>query len=186
MNVAQFFEPMETFLMRYGLVAVFVAAMGEADVVPVVSGVVAHLGYFNFVKAIAVASAGAFMGDCIWFWLGSRHSEWIRSSRIYLRTADVVAKFDRRWGIWQIPASHVVYGTRIATMTLSGLKKMPFPKFAVMDLMGCVVFTTIFATLGFLFSSSAALIIGHVKRVELFLLVVVVVTALIFHLVKAK
>jgi membrane protein DedA with SNARE-associated domain len=175
---------MEGFLIKYGLVAVFFSAMAEADVVPVVAGAVAHLGYFNFARAIAVTTAGAFVGDCIWFWIGSRHSEWIRASRFYLRTANAAESLDRRLGVWQIPASHIVYGTRIATMTFSGLKKMSFTTFAVMDVLGCVIFTTTFATLGFLFSSSASLIIGHVKRVELFLLVVVIVTALVFHLLK--
>jgi membrane protein DedA with SNARE-associated domain len=174
----------ETFLIKYGLLAVFLSAMAEADVVPVVTGVVAHLGYFNFAKAVAVASAGAFAGDCVWFWIGRRHSEWIRNSRIYLRAAKATENLDRRLGVWQIPASHIIYGTRIATMTFSGLKKVPFTTFAMMDILGCVLFTTTFATLGFLFSSSASLIIGRVKRVELFLPIVVIVTALVFHLVK--
>lgn len=170
--------------MKYGLLAVFFFAMAEADVVPVLTGVVAHLGYFSFARSIAVASGGAFTGDCVWFWIGRTRSEWIRSSRIYTRTAKVAENLDRRFGVWQIPASHVIYGTRIATMTFSGIKKMSFTKFAVVDMLGCVAFTTIFAALGFLFSSSASLIIGRVKRVELFLLLVVIVTALVFHLVK--
>jgi membrane protein DedA with SNARE-associated domain len=175
---------MELLLMKYGLLAVFFSAMAEADVVPVLTGVVAHLGYFSFTKSIAVASAGAFMGDCIWYWIARRHSKWVRGSRIYARAAHATASLDRRLGVWQIPASHIIYGTRIATMALAGLKKIPFAKFAVMDLLGCVTFTALFATLGFLFSSSAALLIGSVKRVELFLLVVLVATALLFHALK--
>lgn len=175
---------MELFLMKYGLLAVFLFALVEADVVPVLTGVVAHLGYFGFAQSIAVASAGAFMGDCFWFWIARTHSEWIRSSRIYKRTANATENLDRRLGVWQIPASHVIYGTRIATMTFSGLRKLSFTRFALMDILGCVGFTTALATLGFLFSSSSSLIIGRVKRVELFLLVVVIVTAFLFHLVK--
>ena len=170
--------------MKYGLVAVFLAAMAEADVVPVLTGVLAHLGYFGFARSIAVASGGAFTGDCLWYWIARTHSEWIRASRIYARTAKVVENLDRRFSIWQIPASHIIYGTRIATMALSGIKKIPFSKFAVMDMLGCVAFTTTFVTLGFLFSGSASLIIGHVKRVELFLLLATIITALALHLVK--
>lgn len=170
--------------MKYGLVAVFLSAMAEADVVPILTGVVAHLGYFSFAESIAVASGGAFLGDCVWFWIGRTHAKWIRTRRIYARAAKATKNLDRRLGVWQIPASHVIYGTRIATMTFSGLKRMSFAKFAVVDILGCVVFTTLLATVGFLFSSSASLIIGQVKRIEMFLLLVVIVTALIFHLVK--
>src|SRR5262249_14883940 len=77
---------MELFLIKYGLVAVFFAAMAEADVVPVLTGVVANLGYFSFPLSIVVASGGAFAGDCVWFWIGRRHAEWFRTTRIYART----------------------------------------------------------------------------------------------------
>ena len=176
--------PMELFLMKYGLVAVFLSAMAEADVVPVLTGVVAHLGYFGFAKSIGVASAGAFTGDCVWYLIARTHSEWIRASRIYTHSAKVFATLDRRFSLWQIPASHIIYGTRVATMALAGIRKIPFAQFAVMDMLGCVFFTTTFVTLGFLFSTSASLIIGHVKRVELFLLLVLIITALAFQLLK--
>lgn len=175
---------MEAFLMKYGLVAVFFSAMVEADVIPVLTGVVAHLGYFGFVKSIAVASVGAFSGDCIWFWIGRTRSKWIRSTRFYQRASAVVENLDRRLGVWQVPASHVIYGTRIVTMTFAGIKQMSFGKFVVIDMLGCFAFTTILATLGYLFSSSASLIIGHVKRVEVFLLVVAILSAVVFHLIK--
>jgi membrane protein DedA with SNARE-associated domain len=175
---------MEAFLMNYGLLAVFVCAMVEADVVPVLAGVVAHLGYFDFIEAIAVAAAGAFIGDCVWFYLGHTRSERIRRSWLYARAGKLTESLDRRFGKWLIPASHVIYGTRVATMTLSGIRRMPFAQFAAIDILGCLTFTTLFASMGFLFSSSAALIIGHVKRVEVLLLVFAVLTALGFHLLK--
>lgn len=170
--------------MKYGLLAVFVCAMVEADVVPVLAGVVAHLGYFDFIEAIAVAAAGAFVGDCVWFYLGHTRSERISRSWLYSRAAKLTESLDRRFGKWLIPASHVIYGTRVATMTLSGIRRMPFAQFAAIDTLGCLTFTTVFASMGFLFSSSAALIIGHVKKVEVLLLFFAVLTALGFHLLK--
>lgn len=158
--------------------------MAEADVVPILAGVVAHLGYFGFAQSITVASIGAFIGDCVWFWIGRAHAKRIHTSRIYSRAVKATVNLDRRLGIWQIPASHIVYGTRVATMTFSGVKRMSFVRFAIADMLGCVGFTTALATVGFLFSSSASLIIGHVKRIELFLLLVLIVTALIFHVAK--
>ena len=61
---------------------------------------------------------------------------------------------------------------------------MPFAQFAAIDMLGCLTFTTLFASMGFLFSSSAALIIGHVKKVEVLLLIVAVLTGLGFHLLR--
>src|SRR5215510_7064400 len=104
---------METFLTNYGLIAVFISSMLEADVVPVLAGVVARLGYIGFVQSISVAAAGAFAGDCIWYAIGYERSNWIRSKDFYSRTSKVVRNLNRRFGVLQIPASHVIYGTRI-------------------------------------------------------------------------
>jgi membrane protein DedA with SNARE-associated domain len=177
-------KSMQAFLMKYGLIAVFVSAMAEADVVPVLTGVVAHLGYFGFVPSIGIASLGAFVGDCVWFVLGRTRSKWIRNSRIYARAGKIRENLDRQFGVWQIPASHIIYGTRIATMIVSGVGELSFAKFALMDILGCVAFTSLLATLGFLFSTSASLIIGHVRRVELFLLMATILFTLVFRLVK--
>jgi membrane protein DedA with SNARE-associated domain len=58
----------ELILIRYGLLAVFVAEMFEADVIPVLAGVAAHRGYFNPVLVVVAASFGALAGDCVWFY----------------------------------------------------------------------------------------------------------------------
>ena len=58
---------MQLLLIKYGLVAVFVTAMLEADVIPVLAGVAAHRGYFSPPVAVAAATFGALAGDCIWF-----------------------------------------------------------------------------------------------------------------------
>lgn len=175
---------MELLLMKYGLMAVFACSALEADVVPVLTGVGVHFGYFGFVASVAAASAGAFAGDCVWFWIGRSGSEWIRKQHIYRRAGDAAEAMAQHIGFWQIPASHIVYGTRMATMTFAGIRGMSFLQFALVDLLGCVTITTVLVTLGFAFSLSAALIIENVKRVELFLLLTAIVVALFCCLLK--
>ena len=65
-------------------VAVFLAAMLEADVIPVLAGVAAHRGYFDPVFAVAIASFGALTGDCVWFYIG--RSNTIRNSKFMTTT----------------------------------------------------------------------------------------------------
>ena len=74
---------MQLLLIKYGLVAVFVAAMLEADVIPVLAGVAAHRGYFSPPVALAAATFGALAGDCIWFYIG--RSNLIRNTRLMQR-----------------------------------------------------------------------------------------------------
>jgi membrane protein DedA with SNARE-associated domain len=174
----------QLFLLKYGLLAVFLAAMLEADVVPVLTGVVAHQAYLKAGSAILAASAGALAGDCIWFWAGHRYSKTIQNSGPYRRVGSMAERLIRRLGVWQIPASHVIYGTRVATMIFWGVQRLPIVRFLLIDAVGCFVFTTLLFTLGFEFSRSASLIVGRVKRIEVLMLVAVIVFGSMFSLIN--
>lgn len=172
---------MQLFLIKYGLLAVFLAAAIEADVVPVMTGVLAHFGFVNADLAIVCATAGALAGDCVWFLAGRYYSNRILTSRTYRRAGPLAERLTSRLGDWQIPASHVIYGTRIATMILSGARSLPAPRYALIDGLGCLFFTSLFFALGYWFSANSELIMGSVKRIELFLFVVLVLTSLYFY-----
>jgi membrane protein DedA with SNARE-associated domain len=160
--------------MKYGVIAVFVAAMVEADVVPVLTGVVAHFGYVKVGPAVLAATTGAFAGDYLWFCAGVYYSKTIQQSSLYRRAGRVTEKLIRRLGPWQIPASHLVYGTRVSTMVFWGVQRTSSLKFALIDGSGCLVLTGLLFSLGFAFSGNASLIVGRVKQVELLLLVGVI------------
>jgi membrane protein DedA with SNARE-associated domain len=173
---------MELLLIKYGLVAVFLAAMLEADVIPVLAGVAAHRGYFDPPIAVAVASFGALAGDCVWFFLG--RSGAIRKSKLMLRLKSKAEIFFRRVGHWQVPASHIIYGTRVATMTFLGARGSSFGRFVLVDGVSCLALTTLLFCLGFALSASVSMILVDVKRIELVLLGAVALFALIFHLLQ--
>jgi membrane protein DedA with SNARE-associated domain len=164
----------ELLLIKYGTLAVFLAAMLEADVVPVLTGVVAHFGYVRVGPAVLAAMAGAFAGDYVWFCVGVYYSKTIRNSRFYRRAGQVPERLIRRSGLWQIPASHLIYGTRISTMMFWGVQRISTLKFALVDVSGCFVLTGLLFTLGFALSASAPLVVERVKQVELLLLGVVI------------
>jgi membrane protein DedA with SNARE-associated domain len=164
----------ELFFIKYGVLAVFLAAMVEADIVPVLTGVVVRLGYVRVAPALFAAAAGAFAGDYLWFCAGAYYFQRLQNSRLYRRIGRSTETLIRRLGPWQIPASHLVYGTRVATMIFWGAQRLPTLKFALIDGIGCVVLTGILFALGFGFSGTASLVIGRVKQVELVMLVAVI------------
>ena len=174
---------MQLFLIKYGVLAFFLAAAVEADVVPILAGALAHLDHMNAVLAIAFLTSGALAGDCLWFLMGRHYSTRIQSWSIYIRMRPVVERLTSQIGLWQIPASHLIYGTRVATMILFGIRRLAVSRFVVTDSCACLVVTTTLFALGFGLSASTAQIIGHVKRIELFMLCVIVLFGFTFHLV---
>lgn len=173
---------MELLLIKYGLVAVFVGAMLEADIVPVLVGVAAHRGYFDPPLAIAVTSFGALAGDCVWFYVG--RSGAIGKSKLMLRLQPKAEILFQRVGHWQIPASHIIYGTRIATMTFLGARGSMVGRFVLVDGVSCFALTTLLFCLGFALSASVSMILVDVKRIELVLLVAVALFVLVLHLLQ--
>jgi membrane protein DedA with SNARE-associated domain len=171
---------MEMMLIKYGLIAVFIAASLEADVIPVLVGVAAHRGYFNPVFAVIAASGGALAGDCVWFYIG-RHAL-LKNNKLLERIRSRAEALFQRVGHWQIPASHVIYGTRIATMTFVGSRGTSFAKFFAVDAVSCLVLTTILFSLGYALSASVSVILTDVKRIEVVLLAGVALVGLVLHL----
>jgi len=172
----------ELMLIKYGLVAVFLAAMVEADVIPILAGVGAHRGYFDPVVVVAAATAGALAGDCLWFYIG-RHNL-IRDSKLLNRIRSKAEVLFRRVGEWQIPLSHVIYGTRIATMIFIGARGSSPRRFVFVDGAACLALTTLLFCLGFALSASVSTILVNVRRVEVVLLIALVLCDLGFHLLQ--
>jgi membrane protein DedA with SNARE-associated domain len=169
---------LEAFLERHGLIAVVCLATVEGDLTLILAGVVAHLGLFGLPAAMLAGMIGNLLGDCAWFGLGRFRSAHFKRSRIYARVGPAVERLARRLGVWQLLAARAIYGTRNASMVFWGLHGLPFGRFLAVDLLGCAIWSVLFATLGYVLSGSAARLIGNVKRVELWLLGAVVVGAI--------
>lgn len=172
----------EALLVQHGILAVLLFATFEGDLTLILAGVVAHLGYLDLGSAILAGAAGNFIGDTVWYTLGRMHSVRLRNSRLYRRVGPTIERFARKLGVWELLVARAVYGTRNASMLFWGLNSLSFARFAAVDGLGCVAWSAIFATLGYALSGSAEALIGHVKRIELFLLFALIIAGLSVYL----
>jgi membrane protein DedA with SNARE-associated domain len=179
----------EHLILRYGLAAVFVGAAVEGDLTLILAGVAAHLGYFTFPTAVAASVLGGFLGDLAWYSLGRLRGPKFRAGRLYQRVGHRIEILARRLGAAELIASRFVYGTKAASMVFWGLHGMSLPRFLLVDAVGCVLGTLVFTALGYAVSGSATVLLGHVRRVERWLLGAVLVGALlvfVIHLTAKK
>jgi len=175
---------MESFITHFGLVAVFIGATIEGDLVLILAGVTAHLGLLSLWPAIGAAALGCFTGDFAFYALGRWHSDTIRNSRVYLKFGPAVERLATRVGFWQVFAARFMYGTRVATMLFWGAHRMSVGVFVAVNLAGCVAWATILGLLGYGASRSAAVLLGNVKRAELWLLGAIVVSIAAYWLIR--
>ena len=158
------------------------ASFVDADVVSILAGVAAHRGFFNPAFGIVAASFGALGGDCIWFYLGRQKV--FQRSKVFRRIRSKAEILFQRVGVWQLPASHVIYGSRVATMTLLGARGSKFSRFILLDGLTCIVVTTVLFSLGVGLSASASRVLTDVRRLEVVLLASVGLVALFFLLLR--
>jgi len=174
---------LQQLLIRYGLIAVLVGSALEGDFTLLFAGVVARLGIFAFPLAVAAGALGSLVGDTAWYSLGRFRGPRFREGRFYRRVGPTVERLARQLGPWQLLAARFVYGTKSASMIFWGLHGLSFRRFLLIDSVGCLLGSLVFTSLGYLLSGSAIALLGHVKRVELWLLGGVIVGALIVFLI---
>ena len=179
----------EQLVIRHGLLAVFIGSALEGDFTLILAGVVAHLGFFPFPLAVGVGMLGSFIGDSVWYLLGRFGGPGFRAGRFYRRVGPRIQRLADRFGPWQLVLARFVYGTKAASMVFWGLHGLKFRRFGPIDAIGCALGSAVFTGLGYLVSGSATLLLGRVRRVQLWLLGAVLVGAvlvLIIHLTARR
>ena len=172
-------------LARFGLIGIFAGAMIEGDVTMILAGVIAHLGYVALGPAIVTGTLGGFSADAIAYVAGRFWSTPIRSSRFYRRVGPTIEHVIDVLGPWHILVARFLWGTNLASMALWGIRRLHFVRFAILALLGCAVWASALGVLGFFLSSRAALLVGEVKHVEIWLLGALLVAAFVFAIVRA-
>lgn len=180
---------LEHLIAQYGLAAVLVGSAIEGDFTLILAGVFAHLGYFPFPLALAAGVLGSYVGDFAWYALGRVRGPRFRAGRLYQRVGPRIERLARRLGPAQLIAARFVYGTKAASMVFWGLHGMPVLRFAVVDAIACVIGALVFAGLGYGVSGSAAALLGHVRRIQYWLLgvlIIGVVLVVLIHLAAKR
>jgi membrane protein DedA with SNARE-associated domain len=174
---------LEQLLIHYGLIVVLVGSAFEGDFTLILAGVVAHLGIFPFPLAVAAGALGSLVGDAAWYGLGRYRGPRFRGSRFYVRVGPTIERLATQLGPWQLLAARFVYGTKSASMIFWGLHGLPFRRFLLIDIVGCVLGSLVFTGLGYLLSGSATALLGQVKRVELWLLGAAIIGVVIVFII---
>jgi membrane protein DedA with SNARE-associated domain len=176
-------DHLQQLLIRYGLVAVLFGSAVEGDFSLLLAGVVAHLGIFAFPLAVGAGAIGSLAGDSVWYALGRFRGPRFRTGKFYRRVGPKIELLARRMGPWELLAARFVYGTKAASMVFWGLHGLSLRRFLLIDAIACVLGSFVFVGLGYVVSGSATALLGHVQRVELWLLGVLAVGIIIVFVI---
>jgi membrane protein DedA with SNARE-associated domain len=173
---------MEEIIRRYGLWAVFFGTMIEGDLTLLLAGVLARAGVFSIEEALAVGTAGGFIGDSITYWIGSRFRSKAYKLKFFLKAKPRIEKLMKKFGVLSVFIVKFAYGLRTASALFWGLAHFGKTKFLLLTLASCLTWVGILVGIGFTFATGVEALIGDLKKVQIILLVVVVIVLIVYFI----
>lgn len=174
----------ETFVARYGLIAILLGAGVEGEAVVVTGGVLAHRGLVPLAPACICAAIGSFVVDQIWFAVGRRfqNHRWIlriRAKPAFARAIDLLER--RPTGF--ILAFRFIYGMRTVSPIAIGTSKVAFRTFLPLNALAAAIWGPVFTLFGFYVGHALDPLIdriaGKARLVVLVVLVLIVFVGVI-------
>lgn len=164
---------------HYGYAFVFAGALAEGESVLLAAGFAAHRGLLALPGVIAVAAVAGTLGDQIGFQLGRRHgarllARWPALHEGARRVQPMLARHPDA----AIVSVRFLYGLRIAGPIALGTLGVPPLRFALLNLLGAVLWALLFSALGYQFGNVAQRLAPRLHQVEEWLLLAVLLTGM--------
>lgn len=174
---------LEDFLANYGYLALLVGTFFEGETIVVLGGLAAKFGHLSLPSVIAVSIVGTVLGDQLYFLVGRRYGKRIvRYKPQWAERADRFTALIDRWDVYLILSFRFMYGLRSIASFAFGMSSVPFGKFAVLNLVGAVVWATVMACFGYLLGKGAELVMDDVQGRGVLLLLTGAATGLLVWL----
>jgi membrane protein DedA with SNARE-associated domain len=143
----------------YGLLAVLLLMVLESACIPVPSeaimlygGFLVAIGNENLVLMIGAGVLGNVVGSWIAYSVGRyRGRDWalrLRWLHITERRLDAADRWFERWGSWAVLVSRCLPVIRTFISLPAGVARMPFARFSLLTLLGCIPWVTGLALAG--------------------------------------
>lgn len=167
-------------LIKYGYAAVLLGTFLEGETILIMAGFAAHRGYLNLYGVIGMATVGSFLGDQLYFYLGTRYG-W----RILNRFPDLKPRALRvqalleRYHLPLILGIRFLYGLRIVGPLAIGMSSVSRIRFFGLNLLGAIIWAALIGSSGYLFGYALELILADLKLYEEALLALMLIAGIV-------
>jgi membrane protein DedA with SNARE-associated domain len=180
-------EHLSQLIEQYGIYGVFALCSVEGDMTLLLSGVMAHGGFFGnygFLKVFLAGTLGGVAGDCVGYTVGSVFRETVKDYRFYKMAQPRIEKLIDKFGGSAIVISKYIYGLRVAMCLFNGIGRMPFWRFLLLDTISCSIWVLILSGAGYFFSGAITSVLGDFKRVGIWLFFIVMIAVIAFYIIE--
>ena len=180
-------DELSQIIAQYGIYAVFALCTIEGDITLLISGAMAHSGYFgnySMLKVLFFGTLGGIAGDCVAYGVGRVFHENAKDYRFYQMAQPRIEKLIDKFGAFAIVISKYIYGIRAAMCVFYGIGKMPFPRFLFLDAISCSLWVIFLAGAGYFFSGAITSMIGDFKQIGITLFFIVLTGVILFYVIE--
>lgn len=180
-------HPLYDIIGQYGIYAVFFLCTIEGDITLLISGVLAHSGFFgaySFPKVLFFGTLGGIVGDCFGYLVGRIFHENAKDYRFYQVAQPRVEKLIEKFGGSAIIISKYIYGIRVAMCVFYGVGRMPFLRFLGLSALSCSLWVILLSGVGYFFSGAITSILGDYQRIGIALFFIVMLGVIIFYVIE--
>lgn len=180
-------DELSQLIAQYGIYAVFALCMVEGDITLLISGALAHSGFFgdySFFKVLFFGTLGGMAGDHIGYGIGRIFHEKAKHYRFYQMAQPRVERLIDKFGAFAIIISKYIYGIRAAMCIFYGIGKMPFTRFLFLDFISCFLWVLVLAGTGYFFSGAITSIIGDFQQIGIALFFVILFAVVVLYVVE--
>jgi membrane protein DedA with SNARE-associated domain len=180
-------DPLSQIIEQYGIYAVFALCTVEGDITLLISGTMAHGGFFgpySFPKVILFGTLGGMVGDCVAYGVGRVAHENAKHYRFYQIAQPRIDKLIAKFGAFAIVISKYIYGIRAAMCVFYGIGKMPFLRFLALDAISCFLWVGLLSGAGYFFRGAVTSVIGDVRQIGVALFFIVLTGVIIFYVIE--
>lgn len=180
-------HPLYEIIEQYGIYAVFALCTVEGDITLLISGVLAHSGFFgkySFAKVLFFGTLGGVVGDSFGYMVGRVFQQTVKDYRFYKLAQPRIERLIDKFGGFAIIISKYIYGIRGAMCLFYGIGKMPYWRFLMLDLISCFTWVFILAGTGYFFSGAITSILGDFQQIGIALFFIILTGVIVFYLVE--
>lgn len=155
-------------LATYGYWAIFIGCLLEGETILILGGMAAHQHVLKLLPVIGYASLAGMLGDQLLFWAGRYFGERLLP-RLHKQQAaiDKVTSLIQHHPTVSIFLVRFLYGMRLVGPMVIGASKVSPLKFACINLVGAVVWATLFASAGYWAGEFLQRVLGDLKPYRL-------------------
>jgi membrane protein DedA with SNARE-associated domain len=181
---------LESAIQTYGYWAILAGTFLEGETILILGGFAAHRGYLELHWVIAAAFTGTFCGDQLFFFLGRWHSQRILAKRpSWKRRVEKAQRLLERVRTPLMLGFRFLYGLRSVTPFVIGMSDVRTALFVFLNMLGATVWAVTVGIAGYVFGDALEILVGNVKRYELFAFALIALAGLaiwLFHLHRRR